>query len=129
CRACAASRRASTWTGARGRDRLASAEYVTDAGCPHGCRVDAMSERAVVRYEVADRVARITLDRPERGNGITPQLLSELVACVEQPRRPPAGSPLDPAVIAANHDPRGVWDPTVDYAMMSRNVRAFMSLF
>ncbi len=29
----------------------------------------------------------------------------------------------------ANHDPAGVWDPMVDYAMMSRNVRAFMSLF
>ncbi|HYM54748.1 MAG TPA: crotonase/enoyl-CoA hydratase family protein, partial [Solirubrobacteraceae bacterium] len=43
---------------------------------------------------------------------------------------PPApGSPLDPSVIAANHDPRGTWDPMVDYAMMSRNVRGFMSLF
>jgi enoyl-CoA hydratase len=29
----------------------------------------------------------------------------------------------------ANHDPAGSWDPMVDYAMMSRNVRAFMSLF
>ena len=44
-------------------------------------------------------------------------------------RRPPAGSPLDPRVMMANHDPAGVWDPMVDYAMMSRNVRAFMSLF
>ena len=43
--------------------------------------------------------------------------------------RAPAGSPLDPAVMAANHDPRATWDPMVDYAMMSRNVRAFMSLF
>ena len=42
---------------------------------------------------------------------------------------PPAGSPLDPAVIMANHDPCRTWDPMVDYAMMSRNVRAFMSLF
>jgi len=32
-------------------------------------------------------------------------------------------------VTAANHDPAGTWDPMVDYAMMSRNVRAFMSLF
>ena len=45
------------------------------------------------------------------------------------PARRPAGSPLDPAVMRANHDPGGTWDPTVDYAMMSRNVRAFMSLF
>ncbi len=41
----------------------------------------------------------------------------------------PQGSPLDPTVIAANHDPSGTWDPMVDYAMMSRNVRGFMCLF
>jgi len=163
-------------------------------------------------YEVGDRIARLTLDRPERGNGLTPTLIAELAACVERadldpavhvlllagagkgfcggydlvesaerdlsgrggkaqgpakasgpasapaglgsdasghgnapnladaaPRHagedalhsvlPPPGSPLDPAVIAANHDPRGTWDPMVDYAMMGRNVRAFMSLF
>jgi enoyl-CoA hydratase len=28
-----------------------------------------------------------------------------------------------------NHIPGRTWDPTVDYAMMSRNVRGFMSLF
>jgi enoyl-CoA hydratase len=32
-------------------------------------------------------------------------------------------------VIAANHDPARAWDATIDHAMMSRNVRAFMSLF
>jgi enoyl-CoA hydratase len=41
----------------------------------------------------------------------------------------PPGSPLDPLVQLRNHDPDGTWDPTVDYAMMSRNVRGFMSLF
>jgi enoyl-CoA hydratase len=41
----------------------------------------------------------------------------------------PPGSPLDPMVMAANHDPSGTWDPMVDYGMMGRNVRAFMSLF
>ena len=41
----------------------------------------------------------------------------------------PSGSPLDPRVMMANHDPTGTWDPMVDHAMMSRNVRAFMSLF
>src|SRR5260370_19569656 len=39
------------------------------------------------------------------------------------------GSPLDPRVQLANHDPSGVWDPMIDFAMMSRNVRGFMSLF
>ena len=130
----------------------------------------------VVGYEVTGRIARITLDRPERGNGITAQLVRELAVCVERADLdpsvhvlvlagagpgfcggydlvesaegmgaerseasagatdgatggPPAGSPIDPAVIAANHDPRGTWDPMVDFAMMSRNVRGFMSLF
>jgi enoyl-CoA hydratase len=40
----------------------------------------------------------------------------------------PPGSPLDPAVMAANHDPARPWDPMVDFAMMRRNVRAFMAL-
>lgn len=35
---------------------------------------------------------------------------------------------LDPAVQMANHDPRGTWDPMVDYAMMSRFNRGFASL-
>jgi enoyl-CoA hydratase len=120
-----------------------------------------------VTYEVVDRVARITLNRPERGNGITRGMIDELECCVERADLDPAvhlmllagngkgfcggydlvesaegagglgegdsvpqpGSPLDPAVMAANHDPAGTWDAMVDYAMMSRNVRGFMSLF
>jgi enoyl-CoA hydratase len=120
---------------------------------------------STLTYEVTGRVARITLDRPERGNGITLDMPRELAAAVEQADLDPAvhvialsgngkgfcggydlvqsaergeerfgdaeaaGSPLDPATIAANHDPRGTWDPMVDYAMMRRNVRGFMSLF
>src|SRR5262245_23316324 len=41
----------------------------------------------------------------------------------------PGGSPLDPAVIGANHDPGRPWDPVVDFQMMSRCARGFMSLF
>ncbi len=44
-------------------------------------------------YEVDGRVARITLDRPERGNGITQRMPVELAACVERAN-------LDPAVHA-----------------------------
>src|SRR5262245_41890130 len=97
-------------------------------------------------FEVTGRIARITLNRPERGNGITLEMPRELAACVER-------ACLDPAVhvIALagngkgfcggydlvefaqkslpNHDPTKPWDPTVDYAFMSRNVRGFMSLF
>lgn len=37
-----------------------------------------------MRYEVTGRIARITLDRPERGNGITLEMPPELEACVER---------------------------------------------
>ncbi len=97
-------------------------------------------------YEVTGRVARITLDRPERGNGITMEMPRELAACVEQAN-------LDPHVhviaLAGNgkgfcggydlveyaeteppgHDPSVPWDPVTDWQMMSRNLRGFMSLF
>jgi len=36
---------------------------------------------------------------------------------------------LDPRVQMQNHIPNTAWDPMVDYAMMSRNVKGFMSLF
>lgn len=39
-----------------------------------------------------------------------------------------AGTVLDPAVQAANHDPSRTWDPMVDYAMMSRFTKGFASL-
>jgi enoyl-CoA hydratase/carnithine racemase len=117
-------------------------------------------------YEADGRVARITLDRPERGNGITLETAPELTACVERANLDPEihvialagngkgfcggydlvgsaermsqgfgaegsveGSPLDPAVQGANHDPDQVWDPVTDFQMMWRNVRGFMSLF
>jgi enoyl-CoA hydratase len=121
---------------------------------------------STLTYEVTGRIARITLDRPRRGNGITLEMPRELADAVERADLDPdvhvialsgngkgfcggydlvqsaergeeafgdagdaPGSPLDPATIAANHDPRGTWDPMVDYAMMRRNVRGFMSLF
>jgi enoyl-CoA hydratase len=44
-------------------------------------------------YETDGRVARITLNRPERGNGITPRMPAEIAACVERAN-------LDPEVHA-----------------------------
>jgi len=125
-----------------------------------------MDELTTINYEVDGRLARITLDRPERGNGITRKMIVELEGCVEQADLDPSvhvivlsgkgkgfcggydlvesaegegavgegagvpeGSPLDPKVMGANHDPSGTWDPMVDYSMMSQNVRGFMSLF
>ena len=116
-------------------------------------------------YAVDGRIARITLNRPARGNGLTLQTPRELAACVEdanldprvhvialsgngkgfcggydlelsaeqgmagEPSVGPVGSALDPAIQRDNHDPAHTWDPMVDYQMMSRNVRGFMSLF
>ncbi|MGZ3416707.1 MAG: crotonase/enoyl-CoA hydratase family protein [Polyangiales bacterium] len=116
-------------------------------------------------YETTGKIARITLDRPSRGNGITLAMPREVAACVERANLDPEvhvialsgngkgfcggydlvagaehrdvadhgdapeGSPLDPAVLVKNHDPSQTWDPVVDYQMMSRNVRGFMSLF
>lgn len=42
------------------------------------------AEDSVVRYEVADRIATITLDRPAQGNAMTLQLCTELVDAVER---------------------------------------------
>ena len=126
-----------------------------------------MDTLTTMTYAVSDRVARITLNRPEHGNAITLDTPVELAACVERANLDPAvhvialagngkgfcggydlkmwaedrvggrtsaapgaeGTALDPAVIERNHRPDRVWDPVVDYQMMSRNVRGFMSLF
>ena len=43
-----------------------------------------MEELETLTYEVTGRIARITLNRPERGNGITLEMPRELSACVER---------------------------------------------
>jgi enoyl-CoA hydratase len=129
-----------------------------------------MTKLSTMIYEATGRIARITLNRPARGNGITLDMPRELADCVERANLDPAihvialagagsgfcggydlvasaernmaelsaadaviqvpqGSPMDARAIARNHDPKQVWDSTMDYAMMSRNVRGFMSLF
>jgi enoyl-CoA hydratase len=129
-----------------------------------------MDRLTTMSFERTGPVARITLNRPERGNGITLDMPVELAACVERANLDPqvhvivlsgngkgfcggydlvasaehrmapeagfghgdpapVGSPLEPSVISKNHDPSQPWDPVVDWQMMSRNVRHFMSLF
>lgn len=125
-----------------------------------------MDTLTTMTYAVTGKIARITLNRPARGNGITMDLPRELAQCVERANLDPAvhvialagngtgfcggydlvdsaegmltagadparpkGSPLDPLVQAQNHMPNSAWDPMIDYAMMSRNVKGFMSLF
>jgi enoyl-CoA hydratase len=116
-------------------------------------------------YEKDGSIARITLNRPDRGNGITLDLPVELERCVERANLDPEvrvialsgrgkgfcggydlvdsaesgfawreeetrqGTVLDRGVQARNPDPEETWDPMLDFAMMSRNVRGFMSLF
>ena len=43
-----------------------------------------MADLRTLTYETEGRIARITLDRPERGNGITLEMPRELAACVER---------------------------------------------
>ena len=125
-----------------------------------------MENLTTMTYERTGRIARITLNRPERGNGITMDMPRELTACVERANLDPEvhvialsgngtgfcggydlvdsaqnmamenahsvhlqGTPLDPVVQMKNHTPNSNWDPMIDYAMMSRNVKGFMSLF
>jgi enoyl-CoA hydratase len=52
-----------------------------------------MDTLKTMTYDVTGRIARITLNRPERGNGITLDLPVELAQCVER-------ADLDPAVHA-----------------------------
>ncbi|MEU0470324.1 crotonase/enoyl-CoA hydratase family protein [Amycolatopsis sp. NPDC006131] len=114
-------------------------------------------------YEVTGRIARITFDRPERGNAITADTPFELAAAVERADLDPrvhvilvsgrgkgfcggydlsifaeqgaapegqdrAGTVLDAAAQARNHDPSRQWDPMADYALMSRFNRGYASL-
>ena len=99
-----------------------------------------------IRYKVAERIATITLNRPERLNAIDERMPGEIRAAVESADRDPdvhvviltgagrafcagydlrefAEMPEDP------YTQEMPWDPTVDYRMMSRNTADFMSLW
>jgi enoyl-CoA hydratase len=127
-------------------------------------RAEADRTYRTLTYQVTGRVARITFDRPQRGNAITADTPIDLAAAVERadldPRvhvillsgrgkgfcggydlsifaegtasddetESPEGTVVDPIVQARNHDPAAVWDPMIDYAMMSRFNRGFASL-
>ena len=100
-----------------------------------------------IDYSVADRVARITLSRPERLNAINGQLVADLRAAVVAAnddsdvsvmilsgsgRAFCAGYDLDWGTKAEDASQRamaGQWDPVRDYIGMSRNVRVYMSLW
>jgi enoyl-CoA hydratase len=100
-----------------------------------------------VDYSVADSVARIVLNRPERLNAINRQLIADLRSSVTAANEDEsvsvivlsgagrafcAGYDLDWGTKAEDATQRaqgGQWDPVRDYQGMSHNVRAFMSLW
>ncbi len=100
-----------------------------------------------IDYSTESGIARIVFNRPERLNAITGQLTSDLRGAVAAANEDAsvrvivlsgagrafcAGYDLDwgtKAEDASQKAMSGQWDPVRDYAGMSRNVRAFMSLW
>lgn len=112
------------------------------AGLP---RADEDRAYSTLTYQVDGRVARITFDRPEHGNAITPDTPIDLAHAVERADLDPRVHVIvvsgrgkgfcggyDLGVFAEqaipNHDPAKTWDPMVDYAMMSRFTKGYASL-
>jgi enoyl-CoA hydratase len=100
-----------------------------------------------IDYVVNGRVARLTLNRPERLNAINAGVTRDLRAAVAEANEDAsvrvlvlsgagrafcAGYDLDWGTKAEDAGQKalgGQWDPVRDYLGMSRNVRAFMSLW
>ena len=102
---------------------------------------------STVLYQRAGRIARITLNRPEKLNAINDQMPQELSAAVAEANRDDgvhvivltgAGRAFcagyDLRLYAEQPRPADYsqdlpWDPMVDYALMSANTACFMSLW
>ena len=100
-----------------------------------------------VDYSAADGIARLVLNRPARLNAINGQLVADLRAALAAAnddssvkvlvlsgagRAFCAGYDLDWGTKAEDASQRamsGQWDPVRDYVGMSRNVRAYMSIW
>ena len=100
-----------------------------------------------IAYTAEAGIARLVLNRPERLNAINAQMISDLREAVAAANDDPsvrvivlsgagrafcAGYDLDWGTKAEDASQRaagGQWDPVRDYLGMSRNVRAFMSLW
>ncbi len=106
-----------------------------------------MGHLETVAYAVDGRLARITLNRPERLNAIDRRMPGEIQAAVAEANRDDrvrvivlrgagrafcAGYDLDWAT-RVEHESQaqagGVWDPVRDFCALSENVRAFLSLW
>jgi enoyl-CoA hydratase len=100
-----------------------------------------------IDYSTGDGIARLVLNRPERMNAINTQLVTDLRSAVAAANEDSAvrvlilsgagrafcaGYDLDWGTKAEDASQRamsGQWDPVRDYLGMSRNVRAYMSLW
>jgi enoyl-CoA hydratase len=108
-----------------------------------------------VLYEVGERVATLTLNRPERLNAIVPELIEDFEVALDRAQADPevravrlrgagrlfcAGYDIDwgsesmlegggAGDAAGGSGEDGVWDPIADYHGMSRFVRAYMRLW
>jgi enoyl-CoA hydratase len=106
-----------------------------------------MPDFTTLTYVVDDRLARVTLNRPERLNAINRAMPGEIEAAVAEANRDDrvhvivlrgagrafcAGYDLDWGT-RVEHEAQGrahgVWDPVRDLRMMGANVRAYMSLW
>lgn len=109
-----------------------------------------MTGFTTIAYEVRDRVATITLNRPERLNAISSRMPREIREAVEMAARDNgvhvivvtgagrafcAGYDLEQAAASPDRAAggqdvtEGPWDPMVDFAMMYRNSQDFAALF
>jgi len=100
-----------------------------------------------VRYEVDGRIARLTLDRPEKMNAITDMMPQAIRQAVE---RANADDSVHVIILSGNgkafcsgydleryaESPRPVpgsqdmpWDPMIDFRLMYKNTQDFMSLW
>jgi enoyl-CoA hydratase len=98
-----------------------------------------------VLYERDERVATLTLNRPERLNAIVPELIEKLNAALDEAQADStvrairlrgagrsfcAGYDIDwGAEVMQEVDRGGPWDPIVDYQTMSRYVETYMRLW
>lgn len=99
-----------------------------------------------VRYDVTDRIATITLDRPDRLNAIDEHMPTEIRAAVEAAQADRSvhvivvtgagrsfcsGYDLKEYAEArdAPYSQDMPWDPMLDFEMMNRNTQDFMSLW
>ena len=97
-----------------------------------------------VLYEERDGVALITINRPERLNTLTVEVIHGVADGVEQATSTSdvaaivlrgagssisAGYDLDEFIANAASEEGEVWDPVADYQSMAENVRRFMKLW